>query len=64
MDNEIPLEFSEELLKKFSILEEYDKSLPVIDKRFAYGTCGFRYPENELERVSYDLIRFPLDWQF
>jgi phosphoacetylglucosamine mutase len=34
-------------------LEEYDSKLTKIDKEFACGTSGFRYDENELDRVAF-----------
>ena len=46
------IEFNEEFLSKIRLLEEYDKTIPTIDKKFSYGTCGFRYNENELDKVN------------
>jgi hypothetical protein len=57
MDLNSSLEFSQELLSKFRHLEDYDKSLDNVDKIFSYGTCGFRYNENELDRVYLHLKR-------
>jgi len=34
-------------------LEEYDSKLTKIDKEFSCGTSGFRYDENELDRVAF-----------
>jgi len=42
------------ILKK---LEEIDCTLPTINKKFSYGTSGFRYHESVLEKVRhYNII--------
>lgn len=52
MDSNSEIEFSTELLSKFKHLDDYDQSLETINKKFSYGTCGFRYNENELDKVK------------
>lgn len=51
--NKTHIEFNQQYEDKLKQLEEYDSKLPYIEKEFACGTSGFRYDENELDRVSF-----------
>lgn len=55
MDPDGSIEFSSDLLSKFKHLDNYDQSLETFDKKFSYGTCGFRYNESELDKVKRSL---------
>ena len=46
------IEFDKNFYSMMNKLSEYDSHLPQIDKVFTYGTSGYRYKENELDRVN------------
>jgi phosphoacetylglucosamine mutase len=52
-ENDSQIEFTDSFLQSLKSLEEYDSKLPQIDKEFACGTSGFRYDENELDKISF-----------
>jgi hypothetical protein len=45
------VEFDKEFEDKIQRLKEYDCKLESFDKYFSYGTSGFRYDENLLDKV-------------
>jgi hypothetical protein len=49
MENLIDLKYDDRILNS---LITYDNNLKFMDKIFAYGTSGFRYDENEMDRVN------------
>jgi hypothetical protein len=51
--NEIFIEFDEKYETILKKLKEIDDSLPTINKKFNYGTSGFRYNEKELDKVLF-----------
>ncbi len=53
MENIVHLEFAKEYDVMLNKLAEYDNKLTSINKTFSYGTSGFRYPENELDKIAF-----------
>ena len=45
--------FDDSFEKILTALEEYESKLTKRDKEFACGTSGFRYDENELDKVAF-----------
>ena len=51
LDN-LKIEFDDNLNQLFKTLEEMDNKFPTFEKKFSYGTTGFRYNEKLLYKVN------------